>query len=45
MIGAFNLAVGNGEKALQAKANKVAKAFYGEGFAELIQEIYEKINS
>jgi phosphoglycolate phosphatase len=43
-IGAFNLTVGNGEKALQAKANKVAKALYGEGFVELIQEIYEKFN-
>jgi phosphoglycolate phosphatase (TIGR01487 family) len=44
-IGAFNLAVGNAAEALQAKANKVAKAHYGEGFSELIQEIFEKFNS
>ena len=44
-IGAFNLAVGNGAEALRSKANKVAKAFYGEGFSELIQEIFEKFNS
>ena len=44
-IGAFNLAVGNAAPALQGKANRVAKALYGEGFAELIREIYEKFNS
>jgi phosphoglycolate phosphatase len=44
-IGAFNLAVGNAASALQSKADRVAKASYGEGFEELIQEIYEKFNS
>ncbi|HBF40025.1 MAG TPA: phosphoglycolate phosphatase [Firmicutes bacterium] len=44
-IGAFNLAVANAAEALQSKANRVAKGMYGEGFAELIQEIFEKFNS
>ena len=44
-IGAFNLAVGNAADALKSKADKVAAASYGEGFGELIQDIYEKFNS
>jgi phosphoglycolate phosphatase len=44
-IGAFNLAVGNAEMALQSKADRVANASFGEGFAELIQNISEKFNS
>lgn len=44
-IGAFNLAVGNAAPTLQSRADLVAKAMYGEGFTQLIQEIYEKFNS
>jgi phosphoglycolate phosphatase (TIGR01487 family) len=44
-IGAFNLAVGNAASALQSKADLTAKAWYGEGFAEMIQKIFEKFNS
>jgi phosphoglycolate phosphatase (TIGR01487 family) len=44
-IGAYNLAVGNAAPDLQSKADRVARASYGEGFSELIQEIYEKFNS
>jgi hydroxymethylpyrimidine pyrophosphatase-like HAD family hydrolase len=44
-IGALNLAVGNAASALQAKADRVAKASYGEGFGELIQNIFDKFNS
>ncbi len=44
-IGAFNLAVGNAAQALKSKADKTAKELYGEGFSELIQDIFEKFNS
>jgi sucrose-phosphate phosphatase-like hydrolase, Archaeal len=44
-IGALNLAVANAAAALKSKASRISTQLYGEGFAELIQEIYEKFNS
>ncbi|MCL6588723.1 MAG: phosphoglycolate phosphatase [Firmicutes bacterium] len=38
--GAFRVAVGNAEPTLKAKADRVARLPYGEGFAEAVREIF-----
>ncbi len=39
-VGALNLAVGNAEPDLKRKAHRIAKAQFGEGFAELVNEVF-----